>query len=165
MKKIFLLSDTHGFIDPHFIKHMQSADEIWHAGDIGNADILDQLNKIKPVRAVYGNIDGNDIRKLCNEYEFIELDGFRFLLIHIAGTFGKYNNKTQTLIKQYKPQALICGHSHILKVAYDKKFDLLYINPGAAGNYGFHKQKTALTFTCHDGKITNLSIIEINRQY
>tara|TARA_B110000881_G_C18316544_1_gene384630 strand:+ start:156 stop:647 length:492 start_codon:yes stop_codon:yes gene_type:complete len=161
--KIGLLSDTHSHIDKGFLDFFKDCNEIWHAGDIGNIDILDTLQNFKKIRAVYGNIDNHIIRKEIKEYLFIKIEKILILIIHIAGSPPYYNKKTYELIKKYRPNTLICGHSHILKIHRDKKNNILIINPGAAGKIGFHKVKTAIRFEIINSKITNLEIIEIKR--
>lgn len=163
MTKIFLLSDTHSHWNDEWNKHIESADEIWHTGDIGNESVLQKIKQIakdKPVRAVYGNIDGHTIRIQTKEYLSFQLEGLNILIIHIAGSFGKYNQKTKELISVYRPDILVCGHSHILKIKWDENYHLWYINPGAAGIYGFHKVSTALFFELNDKRIQNLKVIE-----
>jgi putative phosphoesterase len=163
MTKIFLLSDTHSHWNDEWNKYIEIADEIWHAGDIGNESVLLKIKQIgidKPVRAVFGNIDGQNIRIQTKEYSLFQLEGLNILIIHIAGSFGKYNQKTKELISVYRPDILVCGHSHILKIKWDEKYQLWYINPGAAGIYGFHKVSTALFFELNDKKIQNLNVIE-----
>jgi uncharacterized protein len=162
--KIALLSDTHSFLDPSCIKHCEGADEIFHAGDIGDAALIEQLQKIKPTQAVYGNIDGHVIRSFCPRYLLLEREGLKILMIHIAGSFGSYNPETRGLLMRFKPQLLICGHSHILKVANDPRFSCLYINPGAAGNHGFHPVKTMITFHIKNGKPTEMDVIELGKR-
>jgi putative phosphoesterase len=162
--KIALLSDTHSFLDPLCVKHCESADEIFHAGDIGDLSVLEQLQKIKPTSAVYGNIDGQIIRSCSPRYALLEREGLIILMIHIAGAFGSYNPETRGLLQRFKPQVLICGHSHILKVAHDHRFSCLYINPGAAGNHGFHPVKTMITFHVKNGKPTEMDVIELGRR-
>jgi len=159
--RIALLSDTHGFIDPHTLNYLHDVDEIWHAGDIGNKEILDQLNQIKPTKAVFGNIDSGELLYNLPEYIFMEINSCKILMIHIAGKMGTYNKKTNQLITQYKPDILICGHSHILKVAFDAAKNLLYMNPGAAGNHGFHQEKTMLKFEINNKKPENLFLIKL----
>jgi len=162
--KIALLSDTHSFLDPVCVKHCSSADEIWHAGDIGDIRVLDELNATKPTLAVYGNIDNNQIKLVAPRYLFFEREGLKILMIHITGPFGYYNPETKGLLLRYKPQILVCGHSHILKVAYDNRFSCLYLNPGAAGNHGFHPVKTMVTFYIKNAKPVEMDVIEIGRR-
>jgi putative phosphoesterase len=163
MNKILLLSDTHSHWNDEWNKYIESADEIWHAGDIGNENVLIKIKEIakdKTLRAVYGNIDGHTIRIQTKEYLSFQIEGLNILIIHIAGSFGKYNQKTKELISVYRPNILVCGHSHILKIKWDEKYQLWYINPGAAGIYGFHKVSTALFFELNDKRIQNLKVIE-----
>ena len=161
MKKILLLSDTHGFLDQKIENYAEKTDEIWHAGDIGKMSILDRLESIRPVRAVYGNIDSHEIRKQVPEMLNFECEGVNVLMIHIAGYPGYYNSRVKHLIKLEKPKLFICGHSHILKIMQDKKNSHLHMNPGAAGISGFHKIRTLLRFSLHKGEIKNLEVIEL----
>lgn len=162
MKKIALLSDTHGYIDDRWQELFAQCDEIWHAGDIGTAQVTNHLKSIKPLRAVYGNIDGAALRTEFPEFQFFESEGVKVLMIHIAGGVGKYNATVKKLAAQHgKPDLLICGHSHILKVQMDPAFYWLYMNPGAAGVHGFHKMRTCLRFGLADGRIHDLEVIEL----
>lgn len=161
---IGLLSDTHGVIPPSVSDFFIDVDEIWHAGDIGNYSALESLRNIAPVRAVYGNIDSNDIRSEFNEYEHFAINGIKVLMIHIGGYPNKYSPKAKHLISEFSPDLFISGHSHILKVIYDNKNDLLHINPGAAGNSGFHKIITCVRFRITDGNISDLEILELQRR-
>jgi putative phosphoesterase len=163
MTRVFLLSDTHSYWNSEWIKYFEAADQIWHAGDIGDEKLLQKINEYsqnKELKIVYGNIDGNAVRIQTAEHCVFELEGFKVLIIHIAGTFRKYNQHTKDLISRYQPNILVCGHSHILKVRYDPQFHLWYMNPGAAGKYGFHPISTALFFELNEGKIQNFNIIE-----
>ncbi len=164
MTKIFLLSDTHSHWNDEWIKYFEDADEIWHCGDIGNEELLQKIlsysNENRKCRIVYGNIDGHNIRIQTKEYLVFELEGLKILILHISGSFARYNSFANSLIIQHTPNILVCGHSHILKVKYDEQYRLWYINPGAAGKYGFHKVSTALFFELNDKKIQNLKIIE-----
>ncbi len=164
MKKIGLLSDTHGFVDPAVKKHFADCDEIWHAGDIGSFEVTEELSSFKPLRAVYGNIDTPEMRRAFPENNCFELEGVKVLMTHIAGYPGKYNPRVQGLIQEHKPKLFVCGHSHILKVMPDKRFNLLHMNPGAIGNHGFHKVKTMLRFTLEKGTIKDLEVIEKKRR-
>jgi putative phosphoesterase len=164
MKRIGLLSDTHGFIDPNLRKYLDSCDEIWHAGDIGNLSVTDTLASWKPVRAVYGNIDGDKLRVVHPENQIFELEGVKVLITHIGGYPGRYTARVRDLIIQEKPKLYICGHSHILKVMFDKKHQVLHMNPGAAGIHGFHKVKTFLRFTLDKGEIKDLEVIELGNR-
>jgi putative phosphoesterase len=161
MMKIGLISDTHGFLDSSYRTYFNSCDEIWHLGDVGTKEILEELERFKPTRAVYGNIDGQDVRVRSKEFLSFNLANERFLLIHIAGKAGSYTPQVRKLIKEHQPSVLICGHSHILKVVQDKKNDLLYMNPGAAGRQGFHKMRTLLRFEVTDNGLENLEVIEL----
>ena len=161
--KIGLLSDTHSIIDKRILKFFENCDEIWHAGDIGTIKTLESLEKFKKIRAVYGNIDNHQIRKEVNKFLLLKYEKLVILIIHIAGKPPKYNKITYNLIKKHKPNILICGHSHILKIHRDKENDILIINPGASGNVGFHKFKTAIRFNIINSNIKNLEIIELKR--
>lgn len=160
MLKIALLSDTHNHIDPALVKYLSPCDQIWHAGDIGTITICDTLKKMKPLVAVYGNVDGQDIRKEYPKVQRFMCEGVDVLMTHIGGYPGKYNPEVRKLIAAKSPKLFICGHSHILKVIYDKQYNLLHMNPGAAGNYGAHKVKTLLRFTISGENIKDLEIVE-----
>ena len=159
--KIGLLSDTHGYIDDRILHHLSNCDEIWHAGDIGTVEVSDRLEGFKPLRAVYGNIDGDKLRRIHPVEQHFVGDGITFWMTHIVGRPGRYSKGIPELIRRRKPDVLICGHSHILKVTRDPVFDLLYINPGAAGVHGFHKTRTLLRFDIKEGKITNMEVVEL----
>lgn len=163
MKKILLLSDTHSYIDDKVIKYVRQADEVWHAGDIGDLQVIDSIKKLKPLRAVYGNIDGTEARAefpLHNRFFCEEVDVW---ITHIGGYPGRYNPSIRAEIYANPPKLFICGHSHILKVMPDKKTDLLHMNPGAVGKHGFHKVRTMLRFEIDKDKIQNLEVIEFKR--
>src|SRR5689334_3144761 len=141
--KIGLISDTHSFLDPKVLDHFSKCDEIWHAGDIGEAAVIEQLKKIKPVRAVYGNIDSKELQVAFPEDVRMNVDGVKVLMTHIGGTPPRYNPRVKKLIESERPQVFICGHSHVLKIGRDPaQGNMLFINPGAAGNHGFHSMKT-----------------------
>ncbi len=163
MKKIGLISDTHGYLHPRVSDFFRECDEIWHAGDIGNIETLEKLKLLAPVRAVYGNIDGGPLRHELNEYEFFSIEGMGVLLIHIGGYPGRYESYAKQLIQKYQPGLFISGHSHILKVMPDKKNNLLYLNPGAAGKFGFHKVKTMMKLSINSSEIKDLEIFEAKR--
>jgi putative phosphoesterase len=163
MTRIGLLSDTHGFIHPGIYDFFKDAQEIWHAGDIGNLKTLEELNTFKPVRAVYGNIDGTDIRSRCPETEIFHCEGLKVLMIHIGGYPGKYEKKARDLIRLHNPQIFISGHSHILKVLRDENNDLLHVNPGAAGNFGSHRVVTMVRFKVNGEDISDFEIFEGRR--
>ncbi|CAM1351899.1 MULTISPECIES: metallophosphoesterase family protein [Tenacibaculum] len=161
MKKILLLSDTHSFIDEQILKFVKQADEVWHAGDIGDLEVTDTIKKLKPLRAVYGNIDDKNARvEFPLDNKFV-VDGVSVWITHIGGYPNKYNQRVREELKTNRPQLFICGHSHILKVQYDKKLNLLHLNPGAAGNHGFHKIRTMLRFEIDKGNVKNMEIIEL----
>lgn len=160
MKKIGILSDTHGFIDEKIVNFFSECNEIWHAGDIGDTSIFNLLDN-KIIRAVNGNIDGTIIKLKFPEFDFFECENHKVLITHIAIQYGKYNKYTEKLIQKYSPSILVCGHSHILKVYYDKKNNFLFINPGAAGKQGFHVVRTAIRMNIDKDKISDLEIIEL----
>ena len=164
MKKILLLSDTHSYIDNRILIYAKNCDEVWHAGDIGKIEVLEKLEKIKTTKAVYGNIDDHVLRADLNEIENFYCEKVKVCMIHIAGKPPYYNQKTKELIRTEKPKILVYGHSHILKVTYDKKNELLCINPGAIGKHGFHKKRTMIQFEINVEKIENMNIIEVNEQ-
>ena len=164
MKKIGILSDTHGYFDTSLGNFFKECDEIWHAGDIGSLEIIDNIKKIKLLRAVYGNIDGHEIRKLYGENLRFWCEDVEVWITHIAGYPGRYSREVKETLKRKAPGLLICGHSHILKVMYDKKFDLLYINPGAAGKFGFHKMRTAIRLVIDGTEMKDLEVLEIDRK-
>ena len=163
MKKIILLSDTHSALDERFLPHIEDANEIWHAGDIGDIKVLENLEKTTKVRAVYGNIDNHIIRSATKEFINFKCEEVNVLITHIGGYPGKYTKGIKEKIQKLKPKLFICGHSHILKVIFDKRFNLLHMNPGAAGNYGIHKVKTILKFIIDKENITDLKVIELKR--
>ncbi len=164
MKKILLISDTHGYLDPRLFKYMKAADEVWHAGDIGGSELADEIAAIKPFRAVFGNIDGAALRSEYPENLIFECEKLKVLMTHIGGSPGKYPARVKSIINETKPGIFICGHSHILKVVYDKELSLLHMNPGAAGKQGFHQVRTALQFEIKDGAAQNLQVIELGKR-
>lgn len=161
MQRIALLSDTHNYLDPKIFKYFETCDQIWHAGDIGNISVTDELSKIKPVVAVYGNIDGQDVRNVHPKNQRFMCENVDVLITHIGGYPGHYSLDALQEIKKKAPQLFICGHSHILKVMYDEQYKLLHMNPGAAGIHGFHKVKTMLRFSIESDKIKDLEVIEL----
>ncbi|PWH10119.1 YfcE family phosphodiesterase [Bacteroidetes bacterium SCGC AAA795-G10] len=161
LKNILLLSDTHGYIDEKIISHTNYVDEVWHAGDIGDTRVIDSIKLLKPIKAVYGNIDSNEIRMMTEKNLIFDSEGIRVVMTHIAGYPGRYNRDAIELIQKYNPNLFICGHSHMLKVIQDKKYNHLHFNPGAAGIYGFHKKRTMLKFSLENGTIKNLFVIEL----
>ncbi|RMB56322.1 metallophosphoesterase [Dokdonia sinensis] len=163
MKKILLLSDTHSYIDEHMLTHADWADEVWHAGDIGDLKVTDELKKLKPLRAVYGNIDDTEARQEFPLNNRFLCEGVDVWITHIGGYPGRYSPAIRDEIRANPPKLFICGHSHILKVVQDKKLGLLHMNPGAIGKHGFHKVRTMLRFTVDQGKIDNLEVIQVDR--
>ncbi|MFT7156700.1 MAG: putative phosphoesterase [Parvicella sp.] len=161
MKKIGLISDTHSCIDDKFKKYFSCCDEIWHAGDIGSLDVTDYLATIAPLRAVYGNIDDHLIRSEFPLHQRFTLEGVDVWMTHIGGTPSRYSHYVIDEIYKNPPKLFICGHSHICKVQMDGKIKSLYMNPGAAGNKGFHKIRTLLRFDLEKGEIKNLEVIEL----
>lgn len=165
MKKILLLSDTHSHIDDQILKHVKNADEVWHAGDIGDLSVTDTIQKLKPLRGVYGNIDNDKARMEFPEHNRFMCEDVDVWITHIGGYPNKYNVRVREEIQQNPPNLFICGHSHILKVMFDKKLDLLHMNPGACGKHGFHKVRTMLRFAIDKDKIKDLEIIELTNRY
>lgn len=163
MKKIGLLSDTHCFIDPSISEFFANCDEIWHAGDFGNIETAEKLAAIKPLRGVYGNIDGQDLRKVFKKHLKFTCENVKVWITHIGGYPGHYDKAVREGLKSDPPNLFISGHSHILKVINDPKLHFLHINPGAAGNVGFHKVKTFLRFTIDGSRICDLEILEKKR--
>ncbi len=164
MQRIALLSDTHNYLDPKIFKYFESCHQIWHAGDIGTISIADELSKIKPVIAVYGNIDGQDVRKVYPKNQRFMCEGVDVFMTHIGGYPHRYSSEAQVEIKRSPPKLFICGHSHILKVMFDSTYKLLHINPGAAGIHGFHKVKTFVRFTIEGDQIKDLEVIELGQK-
>lgn len=161
MHKIGLLSDTHGYWDERYKEYFADCDEIWHSGDIGSDDLAVRLSKLKPFRAVYGNIDGYDIRSLYPKVSRFTVEGVIVLMTHIGGYPGRYEPGIREELAAYPPQLFISGHSHILKVMFDRKLGCLHINPGAAGKSGFHKVRTLVRFVIDDHEIKDLEVIEL----
>lgn len=161
MKKIGLLSDTHSWWDDKYEKYFAECDEIWHAGDIGSMSLALRFEAFKPFRAVYGNIDDSKIRAVYPELLRFTLEGVDVLMTHIGGYPGKYDPRARSVLFANPPKLFICGHSHILKVMFDKKLNCLHINPGAAGKYGFHKVRTLIRFVLNEGNISDLEVIEL----
>jgi putative phosphoesterase len=164
MKKILLLSDTHSYIDNQILKFVKQADEVWHAGDIGTIEVMDTIQKIKPVRAVFGNIDDNIIRSEFPLDQRFTVENVNVWITHIGGYPNRYDTRIKEEIAKNPPKLFISGHSHILKVMFDKKLNLLHMNPGAAGKHGFHQVRTMLRFEVNDDKISNLEIIELEKR-
>ncbi|WP_294822068.1 metallophosphoesterase family protein [uncultured Flavobacterium sp.] len=165
MIKILLLSDTHSHVDDTILKYVRLADEVWHAGDIGNLAVTDAIKAEKPLRAVFGNIDGNEARMEFPLNNRFLCEGVDVWITHIGGYPGKYNPAVREEINNDPPKLFICGHSHILKVQFDSKLNLLYMNPGAAGISGLHKVRTMLRFEIDGDKIQNLEVVEIGKRF
>jgi putative phosphoesterase len=160
MKKILLLSDTHSYMDDFILSHVKNCDEVWHAGDIGSLKVTDSIKQLKPLKAVWGNIDDDVIRTEFPEHQRFNCEGVDIWMTHIGGYPPKYNQRIRDEIESNPPDLFICGHSHILKVMPDKKRNLLHMNPGAIGKHGFHKYRTMLRFQIDQGNISNLEVIE-----
>ncbi|MCX6245454.1 MAG: metallophosphoesterase family protein [Bacteroidetes bacterium] len=163
MVKIGLLSDTHGFLHPRTFEFFRDCDEVWHAGDIGTITIAEELRRFRPFRAVFGNIDGQEVRISFPEEQVFDVEKVRVVMTHIGGGPGRYEKKAIELIHSEKPGLFITGHSHILRVIYDKANDLLYINPGAAGKYGFHKSITMVRFVIDGDQMKDMEVLDIPR--
>jgi putative phosphoesterase len=161
LKKIVLISDTHGHLDPKLIKHIQACDEVWHAGDIGDMSVCRDIEKLKPLRAVWGNIDGQEARSQFKEHLIFMCEEMNVYITHIGGHPARWANGIKEKLLVEKPDIFICGHSHILKVMYDKSLNLLYMNPGACGISGFHNVKTFLKFDISGKEIKNLQVVEL----
>lgn len=163
MKKILLLSDTHGHLDDFILRHAGQADEIWHAGDLGTLAVADRLQTLAPLRCVYGNIDDHLIRSTWPLHASFEVEGLRVLMLHIGGYPGRYNTIAAKLIQSCRPDLFICGHSHVLKIMRDPRLHHLHMNPGAAGIHGFHTYRTMIRFQITDGSIHETEVIELGR--
>ena len=161
MVRVGLISDTHGFLDTAVFRHFEKCDEVWHAGDFGSLELLEQLRGFKPFRGVWGNIDGGDIRQEVPEINDFTVEGVKVLMMHIGGYPGRYTTLAKQALAMHKPQLFISGHSHILKVMFDDKIQCLHINPGAAGQQGWHKVRTLVRLTVDDGKMRDCEVIEL----
>lgn len=161
--RIGILSDTHGYWDDRYAAHFAGCDEIWHAGDVGDYDIIRRLEAVCPVRAVCGNVDSGTVRRRCQELLIFEVNGLRVLLTHIGGYPGRWSPGMKRLLKEENIGLMVDGHSHILKVMYDKELGLLHINPGAAGQQGWHKVRTLVLLTIENGKPVDCSVVELAR--
>lgn len=158
------MSDTHGYIDPKIYTYFKDVDEIWHAGDVGSVDVIDELRKFKPLRGVYGNIDDYVIRKELPEFNRFLCEDVEVLITHIGGKPGKYSKPALEELEKKAPKLFICGHSHILLVKMDPRFKMLWMNPGACGYKGFHDVKTILRFSITGDRIHDLEAIEIGKR-
>ena len=157
-----LISDTHGFLDPKVFDHFRNCDEIWHGGDIGDTEVVKALESFKPLRAVYGNIDDKDIQVRFPEDLFFQCEGLSIWMTHIGGAPPRYNPRIRKVLKMSVPDIFICGHSHVLRIARDPAYNgMLYINPGAAGNQGFHYMKTLVRFDVSGNEVKNVEVIEL----
>jgi hypothetical protein len=161
LTRIGLLSDTHNYFDPSIVEHFSKCDQIWHAGDFGTISIADSLTAIKPLRGVYGNIDGYDIRSQYPEQEIFMCEGVKVMMRHIGGYPPKYNAETKKELLIHRPQLFISGHSHILKIMYDEKLSCLHMNPGAAGKHGWQKVRTLIRFSIDGKEIKDCEVIEL----
>ncbi len=164
MIRIGILSDTHGFVHPRIFDFFGGVDEIWHAGDIGTSAVLDQLRELKPCRAVYGNIDGNEIRMILPEIQVFAIGQVRVMITHIGGYPGHFPPGIRRLLEEERPNLFVCGHSHILRVGYDQSLGVLCINPGAAGKYGMHKSITAVRLVIDGSAMKDLEVLDIPRK-
>lgn len=161
MKKIVLISDNHSYIEDGLTEHLKECDEIWHAGDIGDLKSIEWMKEYAPVRAVYGNIDDHETRRIYPENEIFEIEGIKVFMTHIGGYPGRYRKRIIKIIQEEQPNLYICGHSHVLKIVPDRENDLLHMNPGAYGHHGFHRFRTFLKFSITDGKIHDLNAVEL----
>lgn len=163
--KIGLISDTHSYLDPQVFTYFKDCDEVWHAGDIGSLEVLDQLEKFKPLRAVWGNIDGKEIQARCPENQVFTCEGLKVWITHIGGKPPRYSKGIRPKLKELQPDIFVCGHSHILRVISDEQLNrLLYLNPGAAGLQGFHSMRTLLRFEINNSKISNMQVVELGKR-
>lgn len=164
MIKVAILSDTHGDIEADVLGSIQGCSEIWHAGDIGDGSVLTKLMQIGKLHAVVGNIDDAQIRTHVPAIQLFTIENIRVLMTHIAGYPGSYNSQAKALIKEHRPDIFVCGHSHILKIIRDPIFGHLHINPGAAGRHGFHAFRTIVRCMLHEGKISNMEVVELGKR-
>ena len=162
--KIGLLSDTHGYLDPKVFEHFRDCDEIWHAGDIGESSVADSLEKFKPLRAVFGNVDDKDLQIRFPEDLKFDCEGMSIWMTHIGGAPPNYNPRVKKGLQLKIPSVFICGHSHILRVKKDERLNMLYVNPGAAGNHGFHTMKTLIRMEIAEAKIKKMEVIELGKR-
>jgi len=163
--RIGLLSDTHSYLDDKLFTHFRDCDEIWHAGDIGTMELADQLAAFKPLRAVFGNIDDKTLQARFPEDVWLEVEGLTIWMTHIGGAPPNYNPRIKKKLKTKAPDIFICGHSHILRIKRDPAFaQMLYLNPGAAGNHGFHHMRTAVRFEIRGGQLQNMELIELGKR-
>ena len=161
MTRIGLISDTHHFLDEAVFEHFKNCDEIWHGGDFGSIETAEKLNAFRPLKGVYGNIDGPDISSIYREQLVFMCEGVKVMMRHIGGYPPKYNPQTKRELLIHQPQLFISGHSHILKVMYDEKLNCLHMNPGAAGKQGWHKVRTLIRFAIDGKEMRNCEVIEL----
>jgi uncharacterized protein len=161
MLRIGLISDTHHFLDDNVFKHFDTCDEIWHAGDFGTIDLARRLSDFKPLKGVYGNIDGADIRRVYPEDLHWQAEGVKVFMTHIGGYPPRYNPRVKKALEADPPQLFVCGHSHILKVVFDEKLQCLHMNPGAAGRQGWHTVRTLIRFTIDGNNMKDCEVIEL----
>jgi len=164
MKRIGLLSDTHNFLDENIFRHFEQCHEIWHAGDFGTIEIAEKIKAFRPLRGVYGNIDGQDVRSVYPEKLRWTCEGVEVFMTHIGGSPPKYNAAVRQELIALPPQLFICGHSHILKILYDEKLQFLFMNPGAAGSQGWHKIRTLIRFTISGKEMKDCEVIELGKK-
>jgi putative phosphoesterase len=162
MKRIGLISDTHNYLDDAVFKHFDKCDEVWHAGDLGTIEIAERLLSFKPLRAVYGNIDGYDVRSVYAEKLIWTCEEVNIFMIHIGGYPGRYSKGVKEELIKENTKLFICGHSHILKIIYDNKIHCLHMNPGAAGKQGWHKVRTLVRFVIDGNLIRDCEVVELN---
>ena len=162
MKRIGIISDTHAYWDERYLQHFETCDEIWHAGDIGSVEVAERLSAFRPLRAVCGNCDGGDLRRVYSEVLRWRCEDVDVMMTHIGGYPGRYDARIRTQLYNKPPQLFVCGHSHILKVQYDRSLGLLHINPGAAGLQGWHKERTLIRLTIEGNKFTDCEVIILN---
>ncbi len=164
MTHILLISDTHSYLDKALLKHIEAADEVWHAGDIGSLGVTDEIKKLKPLRAVFGNIDDADTRKEFPKNLIFSCEEVKVFMTHICGQPTYYLKEVKDILLAEKPKLFVCGHSHILKVMYQQQYDVLHMNPGACGIHGFHQVKTVFRFVIDKSEIKDLAIIELGNR-
>lgn len=164
MRRIGVLSDTHGYLDEKIYDYFSGCDEIWHAGDIGSVEVASQLRQFKPLRAVYGNIDGTELRAAFPQDVHFPCEGMHVWMTHIGGRPPRYAPRILKELKVQSPDIFVCGHSHILRISKDDTWNMLYLNPGAAGRQGFHKVRTLVRFSVAETKIENMEVIELGKK-
>jgi putative phosphoesterase len=159
--RIGLMSDTHSYLDPRVLEAFADCDEVWHAGDLGTAAVAEEIERVKPLKAVWGNIDGPELRGRFPEELRWRCEGVSFFMLHITGYPGRWSKGLAQKLRADPPDVVIGGHSHILKIVRDPKLGLLHLNPGACGHHGFHQMRTVLRFEVKDGKLAGMQIVEL----